>query len=386
MAHKLSEVEAFRAQVFLEESLKKLKFLTSIPSSSSVHGDELTEFMGDEISRIIQEQRDLERSYEELIAARGQLKGLCNKVQFMETQKEILVVAQRLKESNKTLCRNLKENPNVQGNLLKMQAERSQVQEWLEETKTDLIEMSFANLVSKVEAERREQERLGEVKKKEREASQTVKQLEAELHREHTENEKATKSANQEIKELKEELQKNKTISDIEFKFEEKKLRAREEALLRMHAQLEKKLLEELEELQQAQEIESSAHERAHAFLDDKIEDLIRMKAQWDADDKKETSSKEVELELLNQRREQTMQELTSLQESRKEEYAEHKQKEEQMRNAVYIEQQRRVQLQRMQEAVVFLQTEGRIYLHKVAERKAASKSKGKKKAGAKKK
>ena len=37
--------------------------------------------MGDEISRIIQEQRDLERKYEELIASRGQLKGLCNKAQ-----------------------------------------------------------------------------------------------------------------------------------------------------------------------------------------------------------------------------------------------------------------------------------------------------------------
>ena len=29
--------------------------------------------------RCRQEQRDLERKYEELIAARGQLKGLCNK-------------------------------------------------------------------------------------------------------------------------------------------------------------------------------------------------------------------------------------------------------------------------------------------------------------------
>merc|ERR1712151_1367497 len=104
--------------------------------------------------------RDLERRDEELIATRGQLKGLCNKQKFNETQHEIQEVALRLKESNKNLCRNLKENPNVQGNLLKMQAERTQVQEWLEETKTDLIEQSFANLVAKVETERREQERL----------------------------------------------------------------------------------------------------------------------------------------------------------------------------------------------------------------------------------
>merc|ERR1711972_950590 len=137
--------------VLLEEALKKLNFLTSISSSASVHGDELTQFMGDEISRIIQEQRDLEKRYEELIAARGQLKGLCNKAKFTETQKEIQEVAHKLKESNRSLCRNLKENPNVQENMLKMQQERAQVQEWLEETKTDLVECSFANLVQKVD-------------------------------------------------------------------------------------------------------------------------------------------------------------------------------------------------------------------------------------------
>lgn len=385
MAYKLTEVEAFRAQVLLEEALKKLNFLTSISSSSSVHGDELTQFMGDEISRIIQEQRDLERRYEELIAARGQLKGLCNKAKFMDTQKEIQDVAHRLKESNKSLCRNLKENPNVQGNLLKMQAERSQVQEWLEETKTDLLDMSFANLVAKVEAERREQERLGEVKKKEKEASQTVKQLEAELHREYAENEKATKSANQEIKELKEELQKNKTISDIEFKFEEKKLRAREEALLRIHAQVEKKLLEHLEELQQAQEIEHTVHEKAQTFLEDRVEELQQMKAQWEREHQKEQSNREDEQMSLEQRREIVHKELKDLEERRREEAESHRKKEEEMRNAVHIEKQRRLQLQRMADAILLLQEEGRKYMQKVAERKANAKGKKGKKGGKKK-
>merc|ERR1712118_56293 len=64
------------------------------------------------------------------------------------------------------------------------------------------MEMSFQNLIAKTEAERRDQELLNEVKKKEREASQTVKMLDAELDREYAEHEKETKSANQEIKEL----------------------------------------------------------------------------------------------------------------------------------------------------------------------------------------
>eukprot|EP00434_Breviolum_minutum_P017782 symbB.v1.2.015697.t1/scaffold1180.1/size133432/6 len=335
--------------------------------------------MGDEISRIIQEQRDLERKYEELIAARGQLKGLCNKARFMETQKEIQDVAHKLKESNKSLCRNLKENPNVQGNLQKMQAERSQVQEWLEETKTDLMDMSFQNLVAKVEAERREQERLSEVKKKEQKNSQAVKDLEAELQRERADHEKETKIANQEIKELKEELQKNKTISDIEFKFEEKKLRAREQALLRIHAQMEKKLIEELDRLLEAQEMETAVHERAHAFLDERIVHLQDQKDVWAKDHEKEVDNRTVELEMLRERRTAVHEELQRLDELRAKEAEDYKAKENEMRNAVLIEKQRREQYQRMAEAVLFLQEEGRNYMARIEQRKAMKGKKGKK-------
>mmetsp|Transcript_81511 Transcript_81511/g.230972 ORF Transcript_81511/g.230972 Transcript_81511/m.230972 type:complete len:391 (-) Transcript_81511:146-1318(-) len=386
--YKLSEVEAFRAQVLLEEALRKLNFLTNISTSTSVHGDELTQFMGDEISRIIQEQRDLERRYEELIAARGQLKGLCNKESFTRTQREIQDVAHRLKESNKSLCRNLKENPNVQGNLHKMQTERSQVQEWLEETKTDLMEMSFANLVAKVDAERREQEKLNEVKKKEREASQTVKQLEAEREREYADHEKQTVQANKDIKELKEELQKSKTISDIEFKFEEKKLRAREQALLRIHAQMEKKLSEELlDQLMQAQEMERTVHESATNFLEDKLQNLQKQKETWQEDFNREVSNREVDLNLLRERRTAGQLELREREDKRAEEAELHKAKENEMRNAVLIEKQRREQYERMTNAALFLQEEGRRYMERIAARKAAmkgKKKKGKKKGGKK--
>lgn len=374
---KLSEVEAFRAQVLLDEALKKLLFLTSISSSASVHGDELTQFMGDEISRIIQEQRDLEKKYEDLIGQRGQLKGLCNKQKYTDTQREIQLVAHSLKESNRSLCRNLKENPNVPGNLLKMQAERAQVQLWLETTKTDLIEMSFADLVNKVEEEKSKQERLSEVKKKEREASANVKQLEAELQREIAENDKETKLANQEIKELKEELQKSKTISDIEFKFEEKKLRAREQALIRVHAQIDLKLEKEEQCMKAAESLEETVHEDAGTFLNKKLETLQEAKETWTTKYVvNEVNEREIELNLLKQRRELDFALLNELEDKRQSEALEHKAKEDEMRNAVLIDKQRREQLMRMSEAVFFLQSEGRNYMLRVAERKAAQKGK----------
>eukprot|EP00927_Polykrikos_kofoidii_P083129 TRINITY_DN843_c2_g1_i1.p1 TRINITY_DN843_c2_g1~~TRINITY_DN843_c2_g1_i1.p1 ORF type:complete len:385 (+),score=122.14 TRINITY_DN843_c2_g1_i1:77-1231(+) len=375
--HKLQEVEAFRAQVLLDEAVNKLNFLTNISkNNNSVHGDNLTQFRGHEISRIIQEQRVLEKRYEELIAMRGQLKGLSNKVKFTDTQHEIEEVARKLKESNRNLCRNLKENPDVKGNLQKMKDERDKVREWLEETKSDLMELSFANLVAKVDAERREQERLNEVRKKEKEASQTVKQLEADLQRECADNEKGTKLADLEIKELKEELHRSRTISEIECKFEDKKLRAQEQALIRIHAQMEKKLVEELEALQGAQEMETTVHEAAHAFLEDKVQKLQAQKEKWLKDEEREVNEREVELTLLNERRQQGYQELNELDEKRHAEALEHKARETEMRNAVLIDKQQLEQFQRMADAVLFLQEEGRKYMERLTARRAATKGK----------
>jgi len=374
--YKLAAVEAFRAQVLLEESLKKLQFLTSISNNASVHGDELTQHMGDEISRIIQEQRDLERRYEELISSRGQLKGLCNKSKFMGVQQQIQDVAHKLKESNKSLCRNLKENPNVQGNLLKMQQERALVQEYLEETKTDLVEMSYANLIQKVETERRDQELLSEVKRKAQEASQTVKELEANLQREYAEHQKETNSANLEIKELKDELQKNKTISSIELAFEEKKLRAQESARLRLFAQEEKTLQENVRQLEEAKLLENTVHERAHDFLQVRLDSLQEQRQDWQNRYDGETKEREEELNALRERRGRGFEELTLLQERLTQEVGEQRAKEEEMHNAVLVERQRRDQLKRMQDAVLLLQSEGRAYMERLALRNANKKGK----------
>lgn len=378
--HKLSDVEAFRASVLLEEALKKLHFLMSIQGSNSVHGDELTQHMGDAICRIIQEQRDLEKKYEELILERGKLKGLCNKQKFTETMTLITEVAHRLKDSNKNLCRSLKENPNVQGNVLKMQAERAMVQEWFEETRGDLIEQNYTNLVAKVDMEKRAQERLSEVKKLERDATLQVKQLEAELAREYDEHDKEEKEASKKIKDLKEELQVSKTISDIEFKFEEKKLRAREQALLRIHAQETKALELELRALESASETESTVHDCAHSFLEEKLILLQKEKEIWTKDYvEREVQEREAELNILREKHQANASELQDLEDKRRYEFLEHKAKEDEMRNAVLIDKQRREQLRRMAEAVQLLQEEGRKYMERIQARNAEKKKKGKK-------
>ena len=79
MASTLAVIESARISSIIEEALEKLSFLASITPDVMAHRDELSQIVGDEITRIIQEQRGLELRYEELIAQRASLKALSNK-------------------------------------------------------------------------------------------------------------------------------------------------------------------------------------------------------------------------------------------------------------------------------------------------------------------
>ena len=104
----LTVIESARISAVVEEALEKLSFLASITPDVMAHRDELSQIVGDEITRIIQEQRGLETRYEHLISQRTQLKALSNKNKFNENQEQVKEVARALRESTKELCRNLK--------------------------------------------------------------------------------------------------------------------------------------------------------------------------------------------------------------------------------------------------------------------------------------
>lgn len=175
--HRLSRVEAHRVSAILQETLEKLSFLETITPDVLQHRDELSQIVGDKISQIIQEQRDLEMKYETLVAERSQLKGLANKSKFKENQRQIQEVSRQLRESTKNLCRNLKSNPNVGGNLVKIQTERQALVDLLSRTIEELQDGSFVTLVTRVTEDKRAQDKVHDVIQKEKEASNTVKRL-----------------------------------------------------------------------------------------------------------------------------------------------------------------------------------------------------------------
>ena len=61
-ANKLSAIEAQRAIAVLEECLEKLAFLGSITPDVLAHRDELSQFVGDEISELLKSKSALSKS------------------------------------------------------------------------------------------------------------------------------------------------------------------------------------------------------------------------------------------------------------------------------------------------------------------------------------
>ena len=71
----LGPIESQRVIAVLEETVEKLEFLGTITPNVLTQREELSKMVGDEISRLIEGQRDLEQRYENLIAQRSHLKA-----------------------------------------------------------------------------------------------------------------------------------------------------------------------------------------------------------------------------------------------------------------------------------------------------------------------
>eukprot|EP00392_Amoebophrya_sp_AT5.2_P003000 g3005.t1 len=375
--YKLNPVEAVRAQILIDNAVKKLSFLSNLGGGER---DELTQFMGDEISRIIREQRQLEKQYESLIHKRGTLKGLMNKAEFQKVQGKIVEVSSALRESNQALCRNLKENPNAQGNLIKMLQERARIHTLLEDSRKELQrpvgEQGFAGLVTKAELERKDQDLLFEVKKREKEVSLAVKSLEQELAQEYAEYDKEVKFTMQELRTLKEELQKNKAESRILLNTEEKKLKAQEQGLARMLGQKEVALSTEIEGLEKTKRDEQLAHDKSHDFLAKKLEDLTAQRVEWAEKYDKDTAEKQ---EVLAKIRDESHTCRTRLFELRERQAGEEEKKaeiEKEQRFLLQVEKWRSGQEIDMAKGILFLQSEGRAYIARVAAANANKKGK----------
>ena len=90
------------------------------------------------------------------------MKGMVNKAKYKDVQEEIQDVSRALWESTNNLVKNLKENPNVSGNLIKVQRDRIELKDLLQRCAQELRDKgSYTAISLRVDEENAAQARLG---------------------------------------------------------------------------------------------------------------------------------------------------------------------------------------------------------------------------------
>ncbi|DAZ96411.1 TPA: hypothetical protein N0F65_012492 [Lagenidium giganteum] len=384
---KLTPTESLRACGILEESLEKMSFLGSITPDILQHREELSQIVGEEISRIIQEQRQLEAKYEKLIAQRTVLKGLANKSKFKENQREIQDVSRLLRESTKSLCRNLKENPNFAGNLMKIQQERESLLELLMQTLAELKKHgTFETLLSFVAEGKSTQEKAHEILKKEKEAVEEVKRLTSELSREKMEHQKEVTEHKNSILQLKEQLLAVKSKTQIDIRYARNEAKAKRASTARMYHQLVEEQEEKIKQLQQKCALETRVHDETVGFLKDRQDQLQAELMEWTAKYQQDTQSKQQQLQALQQQKAQNAQKLEIFQRRWQDEMAAIQEKEEERKRVLELEALRKEELKAQTTAARIIQTAFRQHLARKEEKRKAAEADKKGKKGGKKK
>lgn len=253
----------------LNEHLKKLIFLGLLAKD-----DSSSELAGFEISKLLTEQRKLEKSYADLVQIRGTLTGLSNKSKLLEIQKEISDVSKKLKESTKKLCRLFKENPDLDSDAAKVSKERRDLINDLEELITCIQKNSYAIFQNKIFEELGNQDMLRKLTHEEQRLTQEIKSLQAQRAQEQKEYQSEITEKQTTIQALKERLVWKTDRANIIKKYREKEAKANEGTQGRLFDYKHKEIRDEIEKLQNKINTEKLVHAQLKEFTMKTIDSL----------------------------------------------------------------------------------------------------------------
>ena len=239
--------------------------------------------------------------YEELVYQRRNMKGFSNRLKFQANEEEIERVAQQLRQSTKVLTRNLQDNPNLEGNMQKIQGERGALETLLVNTAHELQFASFNSLEEVVEKEEKMTEHVRVVLAREKELSETVARLKQELNEERSAFEREVLSKNEKIADLKERLQEKKSETAIELRYLAKESKAKYGCTQRTRERQVRDLLDAIAQTEDELEIEKRACVMQQEFLNRKLQALTEKSQSVQLQSDKDSTEKTKMLEGLQE-------------------------------------------------------------------------------------
>lgn len=261
------------------------------------------------------EQKYLEKRYQDLIEQRSSMKGMVNKTKYKEIQEEIQDVSRALRESTNNLVRNLKENPNVSGNLIKVQRDRMELNDLLLRVIQELRDRgTYYTLTSKVNEEKTSRKKFQQLKIRERDLRETVLKLEKQLQDENQAFQRTVTNQKQAITRLKEELSNVKGSTSIDAKFKRKESLAHVSSVWREFKLKERDLEEKAKNFEDKMHTENIVHNETKEFLIRKHKSLIDDVATWEAKYEKEVGEMDEKTAQITHKRKVLVEKLTILQ------------------------------------------------------------------------
>lgn len=311
----LTTVEAERIVAVLEDAVEKLSFLDCITPDILQHRDELSKFIGDEISKTMTEQRRLEHRYEELIEQRATMKGMINKSKYKEVQEEIQDVSRALRESTNNLVRSLKENPNVSGNLIKVERDRTELHDLALRCVQELRDRGMYHTITfRVDEENNAKVRFQQLRAREKELRETVFKLQEQLTDEQKSFNRTSTEQRQAITQLKDELQLLKSSTSTDAKFKRKESGATVSAIWREFKHKERILESRLKDLEDKLQTEQLVNSETKAFLIRKHNSLSEDISKWDAKYDRDVGEMDSDIRNISSERSALLEKLYALQ------------------------------------------------------------------------
>ena len=302
----LNPTEAFRAAAALEQTIEKLNFLSSLtPDVHALH-DEVATMVGGELTRVIENQRALEKRYDDLVEERSvlKLKGHAHKAKLKEVMVEIETVSYNLRESVKTLIRSLKDNPDVGDSFARIAEERQKLISMLEKAVIDLRESgSFRNLADFVYAELARREKLLAVTAREDEIIKTVGVLTETLKEEEATHVRECDIRRAEIAVLKERTRKLKVDTSMTLRYARKEINAKIYSNSKEYIFEEELISKEAVDLKRKLEVEAIAHTEAASILKREQEEASKVAEEWKAKSAADLAARQAELKSLIEQR-----------------------------------------------------------------------------------
>jgi len=311
MAANLPPDDAQLLQRVLEDALQKLDLLENMQSlQDNSSTDELSQRIGDEISAVIQEQKDLQRQYGELVDKRSTLTGYANAKKLQATEAQITEVGEQLNQASKTLSRTLISNPNIAENLNKIQKERRAGHTIFTITMAELRTGKFETLEHTVEQDKKDREEFAQLKADEKESRETLAKLKADLEEERRMHQQDVNSRNEEIMKLKVELHDLKNRSTMEKTYLTKEATAHIHSTERRFQQIEHKYRGQIDLMEMKVAREKAAFDANSAFLLKRTKELHEMGDEWQEHYEDVREKKETEFDKLTKDEDTTRSEL----------------------------------------------------------------------------